>query len=64
MAGASHPGRTGEITGKEDYGPDTYMALPGNEQDTCLRPNRCPLGAYSYNNTRWKKHHNVQNAKR
>lgn len=32
-----------------------YMALPGTEQGTCLRPNCCPLGAYSYNNTRWGK---------
>lgn len=54
MAGASLPRRMGEITGKEGQDPDTHMALPGTEQGTCLRPNCCPLGAYSYNNTRWE----------
>lgn len=47
--------KNGRITGKEDQDPDMYMALPGTEQGTCLRPNCCPLGAYSYNNTRWGK---------
>lgn len=54
MAGASLPRGRGEITGKEGQDPDTHTALPGTEQGTCLRPNCCPLGAYSYNNTRWK----------
>ena len=42
-------------------GPWDYMALPGTEQGTRLRPDGCPLGAYSYNDTRWEKHHDVQN---
>lgn len=55
--------KNGKNSGKEDQDPDAYMALPDTEQGTCLRPICCPLGAYSYNNTRWGKHHNVQIAK-
>lgn len=58
-----HFHKNGRNHWKGRLGPWCIHGTAGTEQGTCLRPNCCPLGAYSYNNTRWNKHHNVQNAK-